>query len=372
MVRKSYFIIIFLSLLVLSGCPENILVERALKIHESALTVDTHVDTPLFIYYQDLDLSEYHDPYEINRKVDFPRMEQGGLDAIFFAFWVGQGPRTPEGNEDARQLLLNIYNVTEAQLRQYTDRAGIALSPGDAYSLETEGKRAVFFGMENGYPVGTDLALVSTYYDLGIRYITLCHSENNDICDSSTDPDGPEHNGLSAFGEQVVQEMNRLGMMVDVSHLSDEAFYDVLALTTAPVIASHSNARAVYDHPRNLSDDMLTALAVNGGVIQVPFLYVKAADPENPPTVSDVVDHIDHIVQVAGIDHVGIGTDFDGGGEVEDCFDVSEMGNLTVELVKRGYSEEEIKKIWGGNLMRVFEEVEEFGKNKNQRYGVNL
>ena len=247
-----------------------------IEIHENILTVDTHVDTPLFIYYLDLDLGEYHNPYEVNRKVDFPRMEEGGLDAIFFAFWVAQGPRTPEGNEEARQLFLDIYNATDAQLQQYTDRAGIALSPGDAYSLETEGKRAIFFGMENGYPVGTDLALVNTYYDLGIRYITLCHTSNNDICDSSTDPAGPEHNGLSGFGIQVVQEMNRLGMMVDVSHISDEAFYDVLALTTAPVIASHSNARSVYDHPRNMSDAMLTALAANGGVIQVPLLYVKA------------------------------------------------------------------------------------------------
>ena len=152
-------------------------------------------------------------------------------------------------------------------------------------------------------------------------------------------------------------------MMVDVSHISDEAFYDVLALTTAPVIASHSNARAVYNHPRNLSDAMLTALAANEGVVQVPFLYVKTPDRENPPTVSDVVDHIDYIVQVAGIDHVGIGTDFDGGGEVEDCFDVSEMENLTIELVQRGYSEEEIKKIWGGNLMRVFSEVQEVAVN---------
>ena len=358
MARKSLFIILFLSLFLISGCPENFLLERASKIHERAFTVDTHVDTPLLIYHQDLDLGEYHDPSAINHKVDFPRMEQGSLDAMFFAFWVGQGPRTPQGNEDARQLFLDIYSATEAQLQQYTDRAGIALSPDDAYSLEAEGKRAIFFGMENGYPVGTDLSLVSTYYDLGIRYITLCHSSNNDICDSSTDPAGPEHNGLSSFGEQVVQEMNRLGMMVDVSHVSDETFYDVLALTTVPVIASHSNVRAVYDHPRNLSDAMLTALAANGGVIQVPFLYVKAGDPENPATVSDVVDHIDHIIEVAGIDHVGIGTDFDGGGAVEDCFDVSEMGNLTVELVRRGYSEEEIKKIWGGNLMRVFSEVQ--------------
>jgi membrane dipeptidase len=338
----------------LVGCSED-----ALEIHEKILTIDTHVDTPLFIYYQDLDLGEYHNPHEVNRKVDFPRMEEGGLDVIFFAFWVAQGPRTPEGNEDARQLFLNIYNATDDQLQFHTERAEIALSPGDAFSLETEGKRAIFFGMENGYPIGTDLALVNTYYDLGIRYITLCHTKNNDICDSSTDSNGPEHNGLSGFGIQVVQEMNRLGMMVDVSHISDEAFYDVLEITTAPVIASHSNTRSVYDHPRNMSDAMLNALAENGGVIQVPLLYVKAPDPENPPTVSDVVDHIDHIVQMAGIDHVGIGTDFDGGGEVEDCFDVSEIGNFTVELVIRGYSEEQIRKIWGGNLMRVFSEVEQ-------------
>ena len=359
MVRTSYCIVFFLCVFLCTGCPEHNLEEKALKIHDRVLTVDTHVDTPLMIHYSDLDLGEYHDPYEEYSKVDFPRMEEGGLDAIFFAFFVAQGSRKPEGNEEARQLFLNLYSSTDEQLQQYTDRAGIALSPGDAYSLETEGKRAIFFGMENGYPVGTDLSQVNTYYDLGIRYITLCHTSNNDICDSSTDSGDPEHNGLSDFGMQVVQEMNRLGIMVDVSHISDEAFYDVLEITTAPVIASHSNARSVYDHPRNMSDEMLNALAENGGVIQVPLLYVKAPDPENPPTVSDVVDHIDHIVEVAGIDHVGIGSDFDGGGEAEGCFDVSEMPNITIELVKRGYSEDQIRKIWGGNFMRVFEEVEE-------------
>ena len=359
MIRKSHFIIVFLCLFLFSGCPENVLVERALEIHENALTVDTHVDTPLQIYSQDLDLGTYHDSQEVYSKVDFPRMEEGGLDAVFFAFFVAQGPRTPEGNEDARQLFYDIYNKTYEQLQSHRALAEIAVLSGDALTLEAEGKRAVFFGMENGYPIGIDISRVSTFYDLGIRYITLCHTKNNDICDSSSDSNGPEHNGLSSFGTQVVQEMNRLGMMIDVSHISDEAFYDVLEITTAPVIASHSNARSVYNHPRNISDEMLTALAENGGVVQVPLLYVKAHDPVQPPTVSDVIDHIDHIVQVAGINHVGIGTDFDGGGQVEGCFDISQMANITIELVKRGYSEEHIKKIWGGNVMRVFAEVEE-------------
>ena len=204
--------------------------------------------------------------------------------------------------------------------------------------------------------------MIESYYDLGARYMTLSHSSNNDICDSSTDPQGPEHGGLSPFGEEVVAEMNRLGMMVDVSHISDAAVWDVLAITTAPIIASHSNARALYDHPRNLSDDLLNAIAENGGVVQVNLLYLSPNDPdtgERISTVSDVVDHIDHIVEVAGIEHVGIGSDFDGGGVVDGCEDVSKFEAITLELVKRGYNKNEIRKIWSENFMRVFREVED-------------
>jgi membrane dipeptidase len=251
--------------------------------------------------------------------------------------------------------------------------------------------------------VGHDISLVQKFYNLGVRYITLCHTKNNDICDSSTDPNGPEYQGLSPLGEQVVAEMNRLGMIVDVSHISDEAFYDVLEKSAAPVMASHSCARAFCDNPRNLDDAMLQAIAEKGGVVQMCILsdYVKtpkpnaerdsafaalrsefdnydnasaeqkkimreqwreidAKYPKELATVSDVVDHIDHMVQVAGIDHVGIGTDFDGGGGVEGCFDVSEMGNITLELVKRGYTEDQIRKIWGGNFIRVFKAVEAY------------
>jgi membrane dipeptidase len=290
---------------------------------------------------------------------------------------------------------MSIHDVIE----QYPDDLELALTQKDLKRIEKNGKRAIFIGLENGYPIGNDLSLVDTFYNKGIRYITLCHSYNNDICDSSTDT--IEHNGLSEFGKQVVQRMNALGMMIDVSHASDQTFYDVVALSSAPIIASHSCARALCDHPRNLSDDMLLKLKENGGVIQMCILsaYVKTPEPfpardsarmavrekhgdyyelddegrqlflsdwyqvdrDFPPklaTVADVVDHIDHIVEVAGIDHVGIGTDFDGGGGVEGCFDVSELGNITLELVRRGYSAKEIEKIWSGNLMRVMEETE--------------
>jgi membrane dipeptidase len=277
----------------------------------------------------------------------------------------------------------------------------LALSPDDAYRLKKDGKIASFIGLENGYPVGKDISRVREYYDLGARYITLCHSSNNDICDSSTDPKGSEHGGLSDFGEEVVSEMNRIGMMVDVSHISDEAFYDVIRLSRAPVIASHSSSSALCSSPRNLTDDMLHALKSNGGVIQICILsnYIKTPEP-NPEldarleelkvkyngiadltddqkkayrderreiynkyrklaTVADVVDHIDHVVQVIGVDHVGIGTDFDGGGGVDGCRSVAEMKNITIELLRRGYSKEDIGKIWSGNIMRVFRNVQE-------------
>jgi membrane dipeptidase len=249
--------------------------------------------------------------------------------------------------------------------------------------------------------IGNDLTGIKEFYDLGARYITLCHTGNNDICDSSMDPKGPEHNGLSEFGKEVVKEMNRLGIMIDVSHISDEAFFDVISFSEVPVIASHSSSRALCSSPRNLSDEMLLSLKSNGGVIQICFFtsYIRTPEP-NPEldkklselsarygdisslsdvqrqsynnerreikdtytkfaTVADVVDHIDHVVQVIGIDHVGIGTDFDGGGGVEGCRSVADMKNITIELLRRGYTKADIEKIWGGNIMRVFRDVQE-------------
>jgi membrane dipeptidase len=372
--------------------------QLAARIHRAVLTLDSHTDTPLRMVQPGFDISVRHDARTEYTKIDFPRMKEGGLDGAFFGVFVSQGARTAEGYQKVWERAGRLFDTIHAVVERNPGLAEIALGPDDAIRLKNAGKRTVFIGVENGYAIGKDLSLISSCYLRGSRYITLCHTKNNDICDSSTD--STEHNGLSPFGYDVVREMNHVGMMVDISHISDKAVLDVLALSKAPVIASHSCAKALCSNPRNLSDDLLRAVAKNGGVVQMCILsdYVKTPMPNPgrdsarasvrkkfhdfdglsdeemkvarkewnaindrfPPvlaTVSDVADHIDHMVKVAGINHVGIGTDFDGGGGVQGCFDVSEMGNITLELVRRGYSERDIRKIWGGNLMRVMKQT---------------
>ncbi len=385
---------------------EDQLIARALAIHDRVLTFDSHADTPLRMIEPGFDMSERHDPNESGSKVDYPRMKEGGLDAIFFAAFVAQDIRDDEGHDRAKILGLQMIDTVIESTQKHSDIVGLAVNPDDAYELEKEGKRAIYIAIENGYPIGRDLSNIELFYNKGVRYITLVHSTNNDLADSATDSEGPEHGGISGFGEQVVQEMNRLGIMVDVSHGSEEVFYDAIAMSKAPIIASHSNARAVTEHDRNMSDEMLKLMAENGGVVQLTMLSDYLRDrPENPEldaaiaayqatlkpasemtreeraasreairqlneqfavppaTVIHAVDHIDHIVKVAGIDHVGIGCDFDGGGGIDGVFDASEVANITIELVRRGYTEEEIKKIWGGNLIRVFQEVQAIAEN---------
>jgi membrane dipeptidase len=328
-------------------------------------------------------------------------MKEGGLHAEFFAVFTSQGPRNDSSYNVVHQTALNIFDAIHKNVKKNSGIAEIAVSSDDGYRIRKEGKIAAYIGVENGYPIGKDISRVKQYYDLGARYITLAHSKNNDICDSSTDPAGPENNGLSELGIKVVNEMNRLGMMIDISHISDKSYYDVLRETNSPVIASHSSCRALCGSPRNLTDDMLIALKENGGVIQICILssYIKTPEPnperdeklmavktkygdynalsdsakklmrseyrevqkkyENLATVKDVVDHIDHVVQVIGIDHVGIGTDFDGGGGVDGCRTVAELKNITIELLRRGYSKSDITKIWSSNIMRVMSKVEE-------------
>ncbi len=385
--------------LVLSSSCQTI-EQKAAEIHDKVFTIDSHTDTPLKFFNGDYDIGVEHDGRKGEGRVDIPRMEKGGLDAVFFAVFIGQGERDSMGHAKAFEKAEQIFEATYKEVKKNSDKAEIATTPEQGYELEKKGKRAIYLGIENGYPIGNNLDNINHFYNLGARYITIVHSHNNDISDSSTDKIGPEYNGLSAFGEEVIERMNELGIMIDVSHASDSAFYDVLELSNVPVIASHSCARALCDNPRNLSDDMLKVLAEKDGVIQMCILsnYVKELEqsperiegrkafrkkhfnwsnyteeerkaglkdwyqldvdfPQNLATVSDAVDHIDHIVKVAGIDHVGIGTDFDGGGGLQDCIDASELGNITLELVKRGYTEEEIRKIWGGNFMRVFRAV---------------
>lgn len=379
---------------------ESKIERKAARIHKSAYTVDSHTDTPLRLIRPGFDFGVWNDPRETHSKIDLPRMKAGGMDGIYFAVFVGQSKRTPQGNAKAWAEAMMITDTIYAVTGRFPEEIEIATEAGDLTRIARKGKHAIYLGMENGYPIGNDLSLLDSCYKRGIRYVTLVHTKNNDICDSSTDT--IEHGGLSPYGIRVVERMNDLGMMVDVSHASDDSFYDVIEQSRTPVIASHSCSRAICDNPRNLSDDMLLKLRENGGVIQMCILseYVRNTEqdpqrdsarqavwmkhgnyyelddegkdafmedwyavdrdfPRELATVKEAVDHIDHIVELIGIDHVGIGTDFDGGGGLADCYDVSEMGNITLELVRRGYTAREIKKIWGGNLTRVLKEVEQ-------------
>jgi len=374
--------------------------KKAQKIHAKCLTVDTHCDTPMEMIKPGFNLRDEHQAPD--SRVDLPRMKSGGLDAMFFAVFTGQKPRTEINYQKAYSLANQMLDSIHSMVRHNADLAALALKADDLARIEKTGKRAVYIGMENGFPLDKDITRVEEFYKKDVRYITLCHSYHNDICDSSSDSKPAEHNGVSDFGKQVIAEMNRLGMMVDVSHASDKSFFDVIELSKAPVIASHSSVRAVAKHDRNMTDEMIQKLAAKGGVIQICLLddYIKEPDtttvkfqrmkqirkkyrsgmdkmteaekaslfkewdevqalnPEAMPTVADMVDHIDRIKNLVGVDYVGIGSDFDGGGGLRDCADVSQFPNITLELIRRGYTEKEIRKIWGGNLLRVFKEVE--------------
>lgn len=368
-------------------------------IHQRAVVIDTHTDTPMKLINGNFNLAERHKAPD--SRVDFPRLREGEVDAVFFALYTGQRKRTTENYLHAYNLANQMLDSTLAAVKRNPQLVTLATSPADILNASEQNKTAICLGMENGFPLAKDIARVKEFYDKGVRYITLSHSSNNDICDSSTDKKGAEHNGLSSFGKAVVAEMNRLGMMVDVSHISDKSFYDVLEVSRAPVIASHSSVRALCNHPRNLSDEMIKALASKGGVIQVCILggyiaeedtlsvnyrkleelrvkynnwqYKNDAERKNAwneydsinkfyppvlPGIARAVDHIDHVVKLVGIDYVGIGSDFDGGGGLSDCRDVADFPKITDELIKRGYSAEDIAKIWGGNFLRVFSEVE--------------
>ena len=393
----------------ISTCvPSALANDEIAELHDRTLTIDSHIDWPFRqTLVPDFDPGIRHEPGEPDSgQWDIPRMEEGGLDAVFLSIFVPQRERNPEGLAAAMALAEESIDLTEAMVANNSDRVEFAFSPADIVRIEDTGKRAILMGIENGYALGGDLDNVEYFYDRGIRYMTLTHSKNNTLGDSSTD-DQQEWEGLSPFGADVVGEMNRLGMMVDISHVHDDRFWDVIALTQAPVIASHSSARSLRDVPRNMTDDMLRAVRDNGGVVQVCLLgdYIKSIEqspereaalaeladeraawlagdlsdaeveallarfreinaqyPENKPTLADAVDHIDRMVEIMGIDHVGIGSDFDGGGGLIGINDVSEMPNITQELLARGYSESDIQKLWGGNLMRVFDEVMEIAE----------
>ena len=248
-----------------------------------------------------------------------------------------------------------ILNELKRQISVHQDRVGQAFSRKDLIELKQAGKKAIFLGIENGYAIGKDISNLSRFRDMGVVYMTLCHNGNNDICDSASGE--PEHNGLSDFGKSVVREMNRIGMMVDLSHASEKSFYDALEVSSAPIIASHSSCRAICDHRRNLTDEQIVALARHGGVVQI-CLYLNFLTSKENTDVKCIVEHINHVVKLVGVDYVGIGSDFDGGGGIPGCDAANELINITKELIRQGYSENDLAKIWGGNFLRVMDQVQ--------------
>ncbi len=386
---------------------EAALEELARGIHDRVITIDTHVDIPTNFG------TEAADPGVRGRfQNDLPKMREGGLDAAFFIVYVGQGERTPEGYANANRTAMSKFEgIRRMAYDMYPDQIELAYTADDVERIHAEGKLVALIGVENAYGIGTDLSEWQRYYDLGARYVSLTHNGHSDFGDAAVEvarlgDDGPEWGGLSPLGVEAIAELNRLGIMVDVSHAHRETMMQTVERSVAPVIASHSSITAVADHPRNLDDAQLRALAARGGVAQTTALgaFVKVQPPERgeaiaelrdrfgissnadiqalseedraafsegmaeiearfpPASVSDYIDHIDYAVNLVGVDHVGISSDFDGGGGVVGWMDASETFNVTLELVRRGYTEEEIRKLWGGNLLRVMREVERVGR----------
>ncbi len=374
------------------------------RVHGPVLTLDTHVDIPPTY----TTMPEVDPGLETQLQVDLPKMERGGLDAAFFIVYVGQTARTEENYAEAKADAMTkstaIHRMAEDM---YPDEIGVALTAADVQRIHDSGKLVAAIAIENGYVIGKDLSLIKKYKDLGAHYVTLAHNGHNDISDSANPrpqfgDKQSEHNGISAFGEEVIAEMNRVGILVDVSHISMEAAIDAARLSKAPIIASHSSTKAIHDVSRNMSDEAMLELKKTGGVINIVALdsFVKGDSPEKEkavadlraefgitgggsfrelseekrmayrqkmemidtkmpgPNVADMVDHIDYAVELLGIDHVGISSDFDGGGGIVGWMDASESPNVTRELVKRGYTEEDIAKLWGGNYLRAWAEAE--------------
>jgi membrane dipeptidase len=410
-----------------SSADEDALRLRARAIHKKVITLDTHID------FSPADLTGERN-YTQRRETQFnlPNMIDGGLDALFFSIYVGQkremqNPEAfkPAGYETAYKLAVEKFDAVQRFTREIApDKIELALTVTDVRQIHAKGKKVALMGVENGYPLGEDVARVKEFYDRGARYLSLTHNGHNQLADSHTgERDGWKWNGVSPLGKQVIAEMNRLGIMVDVSHASKESMMQIAALSKAPIIASHSASRALCDVSRNMDDEQLLALKKSGGVIQVVAYdnFVKKTKPDSPErsaalatakrehslpdssgpgqrarfqaalkalsgdqlaeyekklaavdkqypgdppaSLKDFVDHIDYAVKLIGIDHVGISSDFDGGGGVIGWNDASETFNVTIELVRRGYTEEQIEKLWGGNLLRVMDEVQRIAKD---------
>ena len=327
---------------------EAAIYRRAKKFHKVAVSLDSHCDTPMF-FGEGVNIADNDDKVQTN----IPKMVDGGLDASCMVAYIKQEERSEEGLNNAIAKCKGIIDTLIAQI-EAADNAVQVRNREELLNAKRCGKKAIFVGIENGYGIGKDISLLEYYKQKGIIYMTLCHNGDNDICDSAKG--NAEHNGLSDFGREVVKELNRLGIMVDLSHAGDKSFYDALELSKSPIIASHSSCRAICNHPRNLTDEQIVALADKGGVMQI-CIYDHFLNNDGIASVKTIADHIDHVVNLVGVDYVGIGTDFDGGGGVPGCNGANEIINLTCELIRRGYGDGDLKKIWGENFLRVLDEV---------------
>ncbi|AUW58545.1 peptidase M19 [Sphingobium sp. SCG-1] len=373
------------------------------KLHERMITLDSHLDTPASLDQPGWSIEEEHDVLSDFTQVDLPRMKKGGLDGGFWAIYTGQGPLTVEGFRKARDFAVirgvSIREMVAADPKNFA----LALEAKDAATIAAAGKRIVYMSIENAYPLGEDVSLIDLFHDMGVRVSGFAHFAHNQFADSSTDPSKkPRYGGLSPLGKDLLKEMNRLGIVPDASHSSDQVLDDLLALSTSPVLLTHSGCKAVYDHPRNIDDAHLKALAAKGGVIQMnaygSYLRAIKPDPErqkammalfgqmrdgakmspelrtqllakrqeidklypdtDKPTFDDFMAHMLHALTVVGPDHVGIGLDWDGGGGVVGMEDVQALPKITAALLKAGYSESDIAKIWSGNVLRVLAAAE--------------
>ena len=418
----------FICLLSIMACKEKqeklteSVEEKAARIHKDVITIDTHVDINVANFTDTINYTQ-----KLDNQVNLPKLKSGGLDVPWLIVYTGQGELTEEGYAQAKENAMAKFNAIHRLCEEIAPQEiDLAYSSKDVYKIVDSGKKVAMIGVENAYPIGEDLSEFENYYNLGARYISLSHNGHSQFCDSNTgEADGVWlHNGLSDLGKMAVKEMNRLGIMIDVSHVSKESMKQMIALSKAPIIASHSSARALCNHSRNLDDEQLLLMKENGGVVQtvafssylntkkheVHAAYLKdfqkevadslgidwytfdeladlsdekkktfmanyskvvglakanankRKDRPQAVDVADFVDHIDYMVNLIGLDHVGISSDFDGGGGIEGWSDASETPNVTLELVKRGYSEEEIAQLWGGNLLRVLDEVQEVAK----------
>ena len=323
---------------------------QAKELHQRIVTLDSHTDTPM-IFPGHFNIGEKQ-----GGKVNLPFMEEGRIDAAFMVAYIPQGERDEASLAKATAYAEERLKEVIRQEQLNPMRMGIARTPCDLLRLKQAGKKAIFLGIENGYALGKDVNNVRKFRDMGVSYITLCHNGDNDLCDSARGKG--EWKGLSPLGKQMVAEMNRLGVMVDISHAAESTFYDVLACSRYPIIASHSSARALCNHPRNLTDDQLKAIAGQGGVVQLCLYKGFINEEAEKASVSDAIRHINHMVDLIGVEHVGIGSDFDGDGELIGCRASNELINITMHLLKEGYSETDISRIWGGNFLRVMRQVQ--------------